>query len=189
MTDEEKTRLIQSEIDYRAPMAKASFKTAKITTALIGSFACLGMLLSMDTLLKNNDDRLKALSSILWLGWSFLRIANAKRNAQSRLIHESLLANEETELEPEKTFQLVKNAGISVISGVAAGFSIFIPIVACGMGRINPGTASAACAGIWLAKEFYIRSYWRQNNLILKNELPKGVLLPDLAKKKQKERY
>ena len=188
MTDAEKTKLVQSEIDYRTPMAQAFFKAGKITTGIIGSIACLGMLLSMDTPLKNNDDRMKALASILWMGWSFLRVANLKRNAQSRLIHESLIANEETELEPEKTFQLVKNAGITAISAIGAGFSIFIPIIACGMGKMNPGTTSVACATIWLAKEIYIRNYWRQNNLILKNELPKGVLLPDLAKKKQNER-
>ena len=188
MTDAEKTKLIQSEIDYRTPRAKTFFKASKIATGLIGSIACLGMLLSMDTPLKNSDDKLKALSGILWIGWSFLRVANAKMNAESRLIHESLIANEETELEPEKTFELVKSAGITAISSIAAGFSIFAPIIACGLGKMNSGTASLACTSIWLAKEFYIRNYCCNTNLILKNELPKGVILPNLSKKKQHER-
>ena len=187
MDTQEKKNLIQEEIDFEAKFARPALAVAQTITSLLGGIICLGMLCSIDDVMHNQDDRLKALSAVLWIGWSLIRIKNQKISAQNKMIYNALQANEETQLEPKKEYEIIKNKGTTGIICGTVNLSIFAPIIAHGMGYMSAGVAGAACAGIYLSTEIYARNHFKRNNKILKQELPSDILLPDLRLKKERE--
>lgn len=187
MMEQEKTKLVQSEIDERTSFAKKAYLVGKIYASLIGSLACLGMLTTLDTPLKSTNDRLQALAGILWLGWSFLKTSSIKSNMENRLMLHSLIANEKTNLDPEQTLAVIKNAQIVGIAGGVGNLAVVAAVVAHGLGHMSSGMACLSGTAICLASEFFAKNTHKNNNLFLKAQMPKGVSLPDLTKRREKE--
>lgn len=187
MQDDLKQKLIQESVDYRTKMAQRTVKIGIAWSYLIGAITSLSLLLSQDELAKTTSDKMQTAAAALFMVWAYMNAQHKKLNTENKLMYTALQDNEETQLEFPQEMMITKNIAVGSIVGLSSCLATSIPIIAAGTGHLSSGEAACASAGLLIAGIKYLSDCSKRNNHILKNEMPAGVILPNLYKTRMKE--
>ena len=173
MPSEKVSQNLQKELDNcHVAYKKARFAQKMVITA-ISAIAVLGFINQQTS--NPAETKLAGAASFALICWSFLRASNMNLNSENRFLYKSLNKFKETHLSFEQEKEIITNVGVGSIAFMGAMMTSFIPILASGMGKMNPLVASTAGSLILIADEVFLKHMFKKNNRILRNALPPSV--------------
>ena len=173
MPSEKVSQNLQKELDNCHVAYKKARLAQKMVIATISSIAILGFISQQRS--NPKETTLAGVASLALICWSFLRASNMNLNSENRFLYSSLNKFNETRLNFEQEKEIITNVGVGGIAFMGAMMTSFIPILASGMGKMNPLVASTAASLILISDEVFLKHMFKKNNKILRNALPPNV--------------